>query len=164
MEGIHGEGRIQPDRPHRRGVQELGGEGREAPLRLDERGGVPGGGQVASRRAPPGRGFFPVERHQRGAVMEETQEAQDKPAVSRKTMEIAVTLLFLVFGLVVCWDSYRLGAKWGSDGPQAGYFPFYIGIIIVFCSAVTLFQALAIKAAQNTTFVMRGQLKMVTLV
>jgi putative tricarboxylic transport membrane protein len=96
--------------------------------------------------------------------MEETQEAQDKPAVSRKTMEIAVTLLFLVFGLVVCWDSYRLGAKWGSDGPQAGYFPFYIGIIIVFCSAVTLFQALAIKAAQNTPFVMRGQLKMVTLV
>jgi len=42
-------------------------------------------------------------------------------------MEIAVALLFLLFGGVVSWDSYRLGASWGSDGPQAGYFPFYIG-------------------------------------
>jgi putative tricarboxylic transport membrane protein len=92
------------------------------------------------------------------------EQSQDKSAVSRKTMEIAVTLIFLVFGLVVCWDSYRLGAKWGSDGPQAGYFPFYIGLIIIFCSAITLVQAVRIKAADNPSFVLRGQLKMVTLV
>jgi putative tricarboxylic transport membrane protein len=92
------------------------------------------------------------------------EESQDKPAVSTRTMEIAVALLFLVFGIVVCWDSYRLGATWGSDGPQAGYFPFYIGIIINVCSAITLFQAFAIGAAKNPPFVMRGQLKMVTLV
>jgi putative tricarboxylic transport membrane protein len=92
------------------------------------------------------------------------EQSQDKSAVSRKTMEIAVTLLFVIFGAVVCWDSYRIGAKWGDDGPQAGYFPFYIGVIILACSAVTLFQALAIKAADNEPFVMRGQLKMVTLV
>jgi putative tricarboxylic transport membrane protein len=91
-------------------------------------------------------------------------ESQDKSAVSLRTMEIAVTIVFLVFGLVVCWDSYRLGAKWGSDGPQAGYFPFYIGIIIIFCSLITLGQALVIAAAKNPPFVMRGQLKMVTLV
>jgi putative tricarboxylic transport membrane protein len=92
------------------------------------------------------------------------EQSQDKSAVSRKTMEIAVTLLFVIFGAVVCWDSYRIGAKWGDDGPQAGYFPFYIGVIIIVCSAITLFQSLAIKAADNSSFVMRGQLKMVTLV
>jgi hypothetical protein len=92
------------------------------------------------------------------------EQSQDKSAVSRKTMEIAVTLLFLIFGLVVSWDSYRLGAKWGSDGPQAGYFPFYIGVIIIVCSAITLFQSLLIKAADNEPFVLRGQLKMVVLV
>jgi len=92
------------------------------------------------------------------------EQSQDKSAASRKTVEIVVTLLFVIFGLVVCWDTYRLGAKWGDDGPQAGYFPFYIGVIIVFCSVVTLFKALAIKAADNEPFVMRGQLKMVTLV
>ena len=92
------------------------------------------------------------------------EESQDKSAVSLKTMEIAVAVVFLVFGLVVCWDSYRLGAKWGSDGPQAGYFPFYIGLIIIVCSLITLGQALVIAAAKNPPFVLRGQLKMVTLV
>jgi putative tricarboxylic transport membrane protein len=92
------------------------------------------------------------------------EQSQDKPAVSRRTMEIAVALIFLVFGIVVCWDTWRLGARWGSDGPQAGYFPFYIGIIIILCSAVTLFKAIAIKAADNEPFVLRGQLKLVTLV
>jgi len=92
------------------------------------------------------------------------QESQDRSAVSLKTMEIAVAVVFLVFGLVVSWDSYRLGAKWGSDGPEGGYFPFYIGVIIVACSLVTLVQAARIKAAKNPPFVLRGQLKMVTLV
>jgi putative tricarboxylic transport membrane protein len=92
------------------------------------------------------------------------EQSQDKSAASRKTVEIVVALLFVLFGLVVCWDTYQLGAKWGDDGPQAGYFPFYIGVIIVFCSLITLFQSLAIKAADNAPFVMRGQLKLVTLV
>ena len=92
------------------------------------------------------------------------EESQDKPAVSMKAMEVAVAVLFVLFGAVVCWDSYRLGAKWGSDGPEAGYFPFYIGVIIIFCSAVTLLKVLAMKAGANSPFVLRGQLKMVTLI
>ena len=39
-------------------------------------------------------------------------------------------------------DSYRLGASWGSDGPQSGYFPFYIGLLICLSSVVTLAQVL----------------------
>ena len=81
------------------------------------------------------------------------ESSQDKSAVRQKTMDIAVTAVFLVFGLVVSWDSYRLGASWG-----------YIGLIIIFCSLITLGQALAMAAAKNLPFVMRGQLKMVTLV
>lgn len=92
------------------------------------------------------------------------EESQDKPAVSVKTMDIAVAALFLLFGVVVSWDSYSLGARWGSDGPQAGYFPFYIGLIIIISSVITLFQAFAVAAAENKPFVLRGQLKMVTLV
>jgi putative tricarboxylic transport membrane protein len=92
------------------------------------------------------------------------EEGQDRSAVSLKTMEIAVAAVFLVFGLVVSWDSYRLGSQWGSDGPQAGYFPFYIGLIIIVCSLITLGQAFVMPAAKNAPFVLRGQLKMVTLV
>ena len=92
------------------------------------------------------------------------EESQGKSAVSVKAMEVAVAAVFLLFGSVVSWDSYRLGATWGSDGPQAGYFPFYIGLIIIVCSLVTLGQAFLLAAADNPPFVLRGQLKMVILV
>ena len=51
-----------------------------------------------------------------------------------RVWEVVVAVAFFVFGAVVVWDSRRLGSAWGSDGPQAGYFPFYIGLII--CIAV----------------------------
>ena len=96
--------------------------------------------------------------------MEENQESPDnkRPAVTTRTMEIVVALLFLLFGAVVAFDSYRMGARWAEDGPQSGYFPFYIALIICVSSAVTLLQALFGKAAKsNEAFVERGQLKSV---
>ncbi len=54
--------------------------------------------------------------------------------------------LLLAVGLLVVYDSHRLGSKWGSDGPQSGYFPFYIGLLLCLSSGVTLVQvALAEK-------------------
>lgn len=95
--------------------------------------------------------------------MEDNQDPPDagRPAVTTHTMEIVVALLFLLFGGVVAFDSYRLGARWAEDGPQSGYFPFYIGLIICISSVATLLQALFGKAAgSKKTFVERGQLKL----
>ena len=95
--------------------------------------------------------------------MEENQDpGGGPPAVTTRTMEIVVALLFLLFGALVAFDSYRLGASWAEDGPQSGYFPFYIGLIICFCSIATLLQALFSKAAKSKgTFVERRQLRLV---
>jgi hypothetical protein len=67
----------------------------------------------------------------------------DKPAgaeagIAAKTMEIAVALLLLAFGGTVVFDSVRLGASWGDDGPQSGYFPFYIGLLLCLSALATL--------------------------
>jgi hypothetical protein len=56
-------------------------------------------------------------------------------------MDVITALLFITVGLVVMIGSIKLGASWGSDGPEAGYFPFYISLIIIVSSAVTLYQA-----------------------
>jgi putative tricarboxylic transport membrane protein len=91
------------------------------------------------------------------------EEARGERAVgSVRVWETVVAVLFLVFGAVVVWDSRRLGAAWGSDGPQAGYFPFYIGLIILIASAINLFVAL--NRANKGAFVTRGQLRMVLIV
>jgi hypothetical protein len=48
-------------------------------------------------------------------------------SVRTVVIDLVVAVLVFTLGAIVGFDSYRLGASWGSDGPQAGYFPFYIG-------------------------------------
>ena len=83
---------------------------------------------------------------------------------SVRTWETIVAGLFLVFGGVVMWDSWRIGARWGDEGPQAGYFPFYVGLFIVISAVMILINAARTGASGKEPFVTRGQLKMVLTV
>jgi len=77
----------------------------------------------------------------------------DRPAFRYKAAELAVAAFFMLLGAIVIYDSVRLGAKWGSDGPQAGYFPFYLGVIICVTSAATFALALRMPKEENVSFV-----------
>ena len=71
--------------------------------------------------------------------------SDDKPSageagISTRTMEIAVAVILFVLGALVVFDSVRLGAGWADDGPQSGYFPFYIGLLLCLSSVATLAQ------------------------
>jgi hypothetical protein len=74
--------------------------------------------------------------------MNEENQNDHEPGVSKDAVEIGVALLLILFGGIVVFDSRRLGASWGSDGPQSGYFPFYIGSIIIFSALATLAQVI----------------------
>ena len=72
---------------------------------------------------------------------------------------------FFVFGAVVVWDSRRLGSAWASDGPQAGYFPFYIGLHHLHRRRSRTSSRRSAQGAKGAkAFVMWGQLKMVLTV
>ena len=79
-----------------------------------------------------------------GAAMAEIFVTDAAPArgVTARTMEIATSLAFAFAGAVAIWDSARLGAGWGADGPQSGYFPFWIGLLLVLASAANLLPVL----------------------
>jgi hypothetical protein len=83
----------------------------------------------------------------------------DRPAATVRTMEMVVAAALFLLGTVVIYDSMRLGAKWASDGPEAGYFPFYIGLLICISTGVIFFRALGVKARK--TFVTREALVLV---
>lgn len=92
------------------------------------------------------------------------EESGKRAAARYKRVDVVVALLFLVFGAIVAFDSWRLGAKWGADGPQTGYFPFYVGLIICLSSLVNLFKGFAIGPERDAVFVEVGQLKLVLAV
>jgi hypothetical protein len=93
-----------------------------------------------------------------------TGEREGQVAFRHKSAEIVVSALFLLAGALVMYDSVRLGASWGDDGPQPGYFPFYVGLIIVIAALVNLARGAMIRPAKNKPFVLAGQLKMVLTV
>ncbi len=75
-----------------------------------------------------------------------------------RTVEVAVALLLAAVGGVVIKDSLRLGMGWSSDGPQSGYFPFYVGAVLVICSAIVLIQTVSRWSASSAMFGTGAQL------
>lgn len=84
--------------------------------------------------------------------------------VSVSTMETVVAVLFIVMGGVMMADNHRIGAGWAKDGPQAGYFPFRIGLIISVLGVVAFYQAWFGKTRSAGTFVVWQRFKPVLMV
>jgi putative tricarboxylic transport membrane protein len=81
-----------------------------------------------------------------------------QPVVGTRTIEIAVSLMLLALAALLGWDSWRIGAGWASDGPQAGYFPFYLSLMLAAASLYGLIRAALARTQADETFVNRDQL------
>ena len=55
-------------------------------------------------------------------------ERANAVALRARVPELFVALVLLVLAVLVVTDSLRVGHGWASDGPRAGYFPFFIGL------------------------------------
>jgi hypothetical protein len=96
--------------------------------------------------------------------MEQTNELSSgrRSGVATYIVEALVAFVVLVIGSVVVHGSLKLGAGWTTDGPGAGYFPFYIGIVLCISGGGILYQTLFGKNKKNTdVFVDGEQLKRV---
>ena len=86
-------------------------------------------------------------------------EPESPSAVKKRTLEIIVSVALFGFGAVIMWDSHRMGNGWTSEGPQSGYFPFYIGLLMSAASAINFFVAL--RSSADASFVSREEIKLV---
>ena len=94
----------------------------------------------------------------------EKDPATARDAISTRSVELAVALLFVAAGAVVIIDSLRVGITWAEDGPRAGYFPFYIGCLLAFAGVwVTVQTILRWRTLEGDTFVTKERLKPVFL-
>jgi hypothetical protein len=57
-----------------------------------------------------------------------------------RAVDITTAALLLFLSALVMYDALRLGAGWGSEGPQSGFFPFWLAALLAAVSAVLCFQ------------------------
>lgn len=98
-------------------------------------------------------------------VDDPTAPEENSPSVtSSGTVEIIVCLLLFVLAAILGYDNWRTGASWDSTGPEPGYFPFYLSVILAGGSVYGLIVALAARRGAAETFVTRAQARRVLAV
>jgi hypothetical protein len=56
--------------------------------------------------------------------------------------DIVFALCLLVLAILVAWESLKLDIGWGLNGPEGGFFPFWLAVGLGICCLVILAQAL----------------------
>ena len=56
-------------------------------------------------------------------------------------IEIGVAIAMIMFGALVMYGSLEVGIGWGAEGPKSGFFPFYLGVLIILASVMNLITA-----------------------
>jgi putative tricarboxylic transport membrane protein len=79
-----------------------------------------------------------------------------------RTADIIVASVLVLLGAVVLADAIRLGFRWGPDGPQSGFFPFWLSVILIVHGIAIIVRA--IRRHSEQPFATREQMRMVLTV
>jgi putative tricarboxylic transport membrane protein len=91
-------------------------------------------------------------------------EPDSPPVIAVGTVDMAVSLMLLALALLLGYDNWRTGISWDSTGPQPGYFPFYLSVILGLASVFGLVTSFVSHREAAETFVTRAQLRRVMAV
>jgi putative tricarboxylic transport membrane protein len=86
----------------------------------------------------------------------------DSPAVmTTRTAEVVTYVVLIALASVLAFDNWRSGMGWAKDGPQSGYVPFYLSMILGGASLFGLASIFLKRTGAAKTFVTRDQLRRV---
>ena len=91
-------------------------------------------------------------------------EANSPDVASVRLVDVVVALALLALAVTLGYDNWQTGAGWESTGPQAGYFPFYLSIMLGGASLYGLVAAFLSRTEASEGFVTRAQLRRVMAV
>ncbi len=95
-------------------------------------------------------------------VEDPTAPESDSPAVaSTRAVDVATSIVLFALACVLGYDNWRTGMSWDASGPQAGYFPFYLCVILGGASLYGIVAAMRNRSEPAETFVTRAQLRRV---
>jgi len=73
-----------------------------------------------------------------------------------RAADLITASILSLFGGLVLFDALRLGIGWGSDGPNSGFFPFWLALLMVMTCAVIVTQET--RKAIRRSFITREKL------
>lgn len=76
--------------------------------------------------------------------------------IGTRWVELGLALFTFLIGAVVMYGSLEQGIGWGDSGPEPGYFPFYIGLLLSSASLGNIVLTIIRWQALSITFVSRG--------
>jgi putative tricarboxylic transport membrane protein len=79
-----------------------------------------------------------------------------------RTADIVTASVLIALGAIVLLEAIRLGFRWGPDGPQSGFFPFWLAMILIGHSVAVVVRA--IRRHSEKPFVTREKLRSVLTV
>ncbi len=81
------------------------------------------------------------------------------PTFSSRWPELLLSLGLMLVAAIVLVDAKRLGTGWDEfDGPRAGYFPFYVGCLLMAAAAWIFLRQLYTWRSANPEFASRQQM------
>lgn len=95
--------------------------------------------------------------------MSEKPEASGQ-SVGTRWPELIVAAVLMLLAVLVIVDSLRVGTGWAEDGPRSGYFPFYIGVLLLLSSGSVLVGQLLKWRGEDSEFAKRTQIALVIAV
>lgn len=96
--------------------------------------------------------------------MERKQDGPERGGLTHSLVDMIFAFVVFAVGVVMMIDNHRIGAGWADEGPESGYFPFRIGVILCIASIVVMLRALFGKQRNLGIFVSWERFKPVLLV
>jgi hypothetical protein len=95
----------------------------------------------------------------RDGARDSDEGSDDSPMTGSRWPELLLALGMLAVAVIVIVDARRVGTGWDEfDGPRAGYFPFYIGCLLLAASGWIALKQLLGWRRDNPDFATRKQL------
>ena len=95
---------------------------------------------------------------------QQTEGTPPQGGLSHSAVDAITAVVFFAVGVVMMVDNYRIGTVWASDGPESGYFPFHVGMIISLASIAVSVKAMFGKRRNREIFVSWDRFRLVLLV
>src|SRR5262249_24959269 len=95
--------------------------------------------------------------------MNQTAKETGGTGPSHRNVEIGVAAFMALLAIIGIYGSLKVGIGWGDEGPRAGFFPFYVSLVVLGSCAINMVSVLT-SIDKTRVFAEWGQLRQVVSV